>query len=52
MSIISSWFYGVTKELGLAPPSYSQAIEDEAFKQVDSERIDLVLGYTFTQNLD
>jgi nucleoside-diphosphate-sugar epimerase len=48
----ATYYTKKTKELGLAPPSYSQAIEDEAFKQVDSERIDLVLGYTFTQNLD
>jgi len=41
-----------TRELGLVPPSYTQVMEDEVFKQVDSERIDLVLGYTFTQNLD
>jgi len=37
-------------KLGLFPPSFAKA-EDEVFKQVDSELLDLVLKYTFKHRL-
>lgn len=38
-------------ELGLVPPTYSKEPESEVFKQVDSERLELVLGYEFKHTL-
>ena len=38
-------------KLGLFPPSFAKAEEDEVFKQVDSELLDLVLKYKFKHSL-
>lgn len=39
------------KELGLEPPSFAENLEDEVYKQVNSENLKTVLNYSFTTSI-
>jgi len=36
-----------TKELGLEPPTFAEAVSNETFKKVDSENLKAILNYSF-----
>ena len=39
------------KEMGLEPPTFAETDSDEIFKQVDSENLEIILGYKFKSGL-
>src|SRR5690606_8427187 len=43
----ADYYIQKAKELTLEPPTFDQENPDEVFKQVDSERIEKILGYRF-----
>lgn len=47
----SNYYIQKAKELGLEPPTFSEANANEVFKQVDSENLKKVLGYVFKKEL-
>lgn len=47
----SDYYTKKAVKLGLFPPSFAKTEEDEVFKQVDSELLDLVLKYKFKHRL-
>ncbi len=46
-----SYYTKRAKELGMTPPTFSETNKSDTYKQVDSERIDLILGYDFIHPL-
>jgi nucleoside-diphosphate-sugar epimerase len=47
----SDYYTKKAVQLGLVPPSFAKAEEGEVFKQVDSDILDVVLKYSFSQSL-
>jgi nucleoside-diphosphate-sugar epimerase len=47
----SDYYTKKAVQLGLVPPSFAKAEEGEVFKQVDSDILDVVLNYSFSQSL-
>lgn len=47
----SSYYANQAEALGLVPPHYSTETENAHYKQVDSERIEQLLGYKFQHSL-
>jgi nucleoside-diphosphate-sugar epimerase len=47
----SDYYIQKTKELGLEPPTFAEADSNEVFKQVDSENLKAILGYSFITSI-
>ncbi len=47
----SDYYIQKTKELGLEPPTFSENVSDEVYKQVDSENLNVILNYSFKTSI-
>lgn len=47
----SDYYINKAKELGLEPPTFAESLDDEVYKQIDSENLKTILNYSFKTSI-